>query len=274
MKSRDALLPPFVQATYDELAPIFTENAAANVPESPVNYPVKRYVILMTPRSGSTVLSAALAKTGVLGRPGERFNRASGYVQELARKTGARDLAGLIDQVVNTSLTPNGVSGIKGGLHQVLPYMMTRHWRDQNADTLYLYLTREDVLRQAVSRYKGMETKIWHFRGEETRESRKELLEVPYDFDAIQKQVHYIVEMMCDYEMYFARLGILPYRLTYEQVTSQMPEIVAEIARRLDVTLDREITLEEAGMEKLADENSEALIEQFKCDIRRRLDAQ
>lgn len=260
-----------IRETYEALTPIFEANATSGAAVRPIQSPTKRYVIAMTPRSGSSVLSAALTKTGVLGKPGERFNYRSGQLLHWAKQWGVRDVAGLIDQVMYAAATPNGVAGVKGGLHQLLPYLVTEHWRAEYSNDVYIYLTREDVLRQAISRYKGMQTETWHFRGERSEKAVRALREVPYDFDAIQKQVDYLTRAMESFERLFAWLGIRPYRISYEQIVADMPGVVAEIARRLDVPLEREVGLEDAGMEKLADDHTEELVSRFRADAGGRL---
>jgi hypothetical protein len=71
----------------------------------------RRYVLLFSPRSGSTWLAFLLEQTGVLGRPFEYIH--PDHVAGHARAAGTTDPAGLLAVLLRQRKTPNGVFGIK-----------------------------------------------------------------------------------------------------------------------------------------------------------------
>jgi LPS sulfotransferase NodH len=217
-------------------------------------------IICMTPRSGSSALSAALNESKTLGKGGERLNsKEGGALEQAMERNNPKSIAGLLDAVISEARSPNGVSQIKCDLPQILPFLMNRDSFERMRHAKFVYLTREDVMDQAISRYKGFQTGYWH----STQGDAPQKGEIPFDFDGIRQQVVNITNMMAAYERIFAFFGINPYRITYEQVVTQCGEVIRNIAKLVDVEVEGDISIDSGGHTKIADERSARIKERF-----------
>jgi LPS sulfotransferase NodH len=217
-------------------------------------------IICMTPRSGSSALSAALNESKTLGKGGERLNsKEGGALQQAMERNNPKSFAGLLDAVISEARSANGVSQIKCDLPQILPFLMNRDSFERMRHAKFVYLTREDVMDQAISRYKGFQTGYWH----STQGSAPQKGEIPFDFDGIRQQVVNITNMMAAYERIFAFFGIVPYRITYEQVVTQCGDVIRNIAGLVDVEIEADISIDSGGHTKIADERSARIKERF-----------
>lgn len=221
----------------------------------------KLLIICMTPRSGSTALSAALSASALLGRSGERLGSSSLMKTIEANKPSS--LADLLRAVVEESRTPNGVAQIKCDLPQILPFLLDQASRPHLEKAHIVYLTREDILGQAISRYRGFQTGRWHSTQKHQGNTRDD---APYDFAAIKGQIDRLVQMMASYERIFASLNIRPMRITYEQVTRNSVTVMTRIAKAMGIALPPDISLESGGHAKIASENNDTLRERFLAD--------
>ena len=139
--------------------------------------PTTTYIICTNPRSGSWLLSEGLAATSIAGNPREWFN----VQQEQATRAQWRidnqtDLTfeGYLQAARLSSMTSNGISGIKLHYYQFadLPRRMPPRSRRGNLsprelisamfpDAKYVWLTRRDKVRQAISLYLAYQTDQW-----------------------------------------------------------------------------------------------------------------
>lgn len=223
--------------------------------------PDPRLILLcMTPRSGSTALSAALASTNRLGLGGERLNRKNKTLNEIALQTRPRTRRELLERVIEASRTGNGVAQIKCDLPQVLPYLLDPDCHAILSQAHYVYLTRGDLLGQAISRYRSSEAGVSHNKG--NTETRRE---APYSFEAISSHLDHLTRMMASYERTFALLGIQPLRLTYEMITADTGTAVRDIARLVGVNIKPAAIsgLDAGGYKKVSGSNNDALRAQF-----------
>lgn len=223
--------------------------------------PDPRLILLcMTPRSGSTALSAALASTGQLGLGGERLNRKNKTLNDIATTTHPRTKRELLERVIDASRTPNGVAQIKCDLPQVLPFLLDPDCHAILGQANYVYLTRGDLLGQAISRHRSNSAGVAHARGGDDTDAQ-----APYNFAAISSHLDHLTRMMASYEKVFAMLGIRPMRLTYEQITAEPGRVVRDIARMVQVVVRvGEISgLDAGGYRKVSGSNNDTLREQF-----------
>lgn len=125
------------------------------------------YVICTNPRSGSWLLAEGLESTGVAGHPREWFHEAA--AQALCHKAGLPATAGAGDNrflaaVKRAGQTANGVFGLKLHYYQFEEVQTKLHLLPGGAELArprrfeaafgkvrYLWLTRRDKARQAVS---------------------------------------------------------------------------------------------------------------------------
>ena len=97
----------FSQLPFDE---------ARHAQVSAIDEPSPRYLIAMTPRSGSSHLCDVLKNTGRLGRPGEMLSRE--FIPNIVKSAPGRDADDYLATVMRVIRTPNGVSGLKASWFQ------------------------------------------------------------------------------------------------------------------------------------------------------------
>jgi trehalose 2-sulfotransferase len=130
------------------------------------------YLVCATPRSGSSLLCGLLAGTGVAGRPEEYFWR--GDEGSWSQRWGVSGFADYLRAAIAHGSTPNGVFGAKvmyGYLPDLLGSLVElpggRGLDDRSLlervfpNLCCLWIWREDVVAQAVSWSKALQTNVW-----------------------------------------------------------------------------------------------------------------
>jgi LPS sulfotransferase NodH len=130
------------------------------------------YLVCATPRSGSSLLCGLLAGTGVAGRPEEYFWR--GDEGSWSQRWGVSGFADYLRAAIAHGSTTNGVFGAKvmyGYLPDLLGSLVElpggRGLDDRSLlervfpNLCCLWIWREDVVAQAVSWSKALQTNVW-----------------------------------------------------------------------------------------------------------------
>lgn len=201
------------------------------------------YAICYVQRSGSTHLTSLLQNTGVAGKPADFFN--VGYrdmrlereqvftrtgahtIASAATKYGCRSVADYLNVISREARGVNGVFGMKMDLcHASILIRRGMFW---NPEWKYIYVTRQDLLMQAVSYYIAQETGLWSSMsaGPDT---------VGFNQQAIEESILYLAGLMSHWEMTFALFGIHPLRITYEEIESAPEETLARCLGHIGVS--------------------------------------
>lgn len=185
------------------------------------------YAICTEPRSGSTLLCRLLESTGVTGRPTEFFN--------LSTMRGIRGIADYpesvsdqLDIIPRLGATPNGVYGFKlfsRDAQRVAP----ADWTERLPDLTFVYLERLDILGQALSHVRSLQTGKWSSR-------QTEQAKPYYDRKQIDDEVARLLNAGARWRYFFARNGLPVLTLFYEQMVQAPQAVVDAIAQRLGVT--------------------------------------
>jgi trehalose 2-sulfotransferase len=140
------------------------------------------YLVCATPRSGSTLLCKALARTGVAGRPEEYFEALphSGLPRQpreyvdgipearalppLRRDAPLPQFADRLAEAQRLGTTPNGVFGAKVMWGYFAPVLdgLGRAPEAQLPGLRYVLVRRRDKLRQAISLWRAVQTAQWN----------------------------------------------------------------------------------------------------------------
>ena len=134
--------------------------------------PSVSYLVCATPRSGSNLLCGLLKRTGVAGRPEEYFGR--GHEPCWAGRWGASGRVEYVHGAIREGTGANGVFGAKV-LWPHMPNLLAKleavHGREDVAERAllertfpglrFVWIRREDVVAQAVSYAKAMQTDQW-----------------------------------------------------------------------------------------------------------------
>jgi LPS sulfotransferase NodH len=178
------------------------------------------YAICCAPRTGSNYLCQALSSTGLLGNPaeyysdrGQRRSRPSDYPSDPALQTA---------RILSDGATPNGIYGLKLFPFQfdaIAPYEWTRSLPRLH----YVFLTRSDLLGQAISRLRAVQTGQW-------RREYEPVAQTCYDREEIERSLAACGEDEARWRLFFARNGIEPLRLTYEAIVADPQAAVDAVA--------------------------------------------
>jgi LPS sulfotransferase NodH len=191
------------------------------------------YIICGTPRTGSTLLCKLLASTGTSGDPHSFYRRqdVSAWAEEW--KLPGRDTMGELE--FNVAYLNSALSAGKGGsdvfglrlmrenlgelsaiLDQIFPKLASDTARFEKAfgRILYIHLSRENKLAQAVSLIKAQQTGLWHIAPDGSEIERVAPPQAPhYDFDRVKGELAELEAYDAAWNFWFAAQGITPLRV-------------------------------------------------------------
>lgn len=201
---------------------------------------IKSYFICFTVRSGSSLLCQLLTDTGLAGQPEECF-----YHNISPGNPGGDkipDYQSYIAEALKAHSTANGVFGSKIG---------GGYWRDfarrlltieANAglplhaalercfpDLRYIHLTRRNHVRQAVSHWLAIQSGRWSSQQTATNPAPR------YDYAAIDSLLQELAFREAVWADYFARNGIIPLRVVYEDFVQQKEAAILRILDYLQI---------------------------------------
>lgn len=213
------------------------------------------YIICGTPRTGSTLLCKLLASTGTSGDPHSFYRRQD--VPEWAEdwKLAARDTMGelefniaYLDATITAGKGGTGIFGLRlmrenldelsAVLDLIFPGLASDTARFEKAfgRVLYIHLSRENKLAQAVSLVKAEQTGLWHIAPDGTEIERVAPPKEPqYDFERIKREVVKLETHDAAWDIWFAEQGISPLRIGYENLSSNPAATLLIICEALGV---------------------------------------
>lgn len=242
----------------------------------------RSYIICSSPRSGSTLLCKLLAATDKTGKPDSHFHRqsihdwVSDYKISKNKFTTDRELlAAIFHAARERGEGGTGMFGLRlqrqsfdyftEKLHILCPGLSCDADRIHKAfgHTLFIHLTRHNKLQQAISLVKATQTGLWHRAPDGTELERQSAPQEPvYDASAIATQLSEFTDMDQQWNSWFAKESLAPFRLSYEQLSENPTDILADVVERLG--LDREICNEiSLPVSKLADATNKSWEKRF-----------
>ena len=245
------------------------------------------YIICATPRSGSTLLCNLLASTGMTGNPNSYYHRPEimgdwaakwnlpgrdtmaakefsiAYLEATVRAgRGATNIFGL-------RLMREYLKGLSTLLDEIFPDLPSDVQRFECAfgHILYIHLTREDKLAQAVSLVKAEQTGLWHIAPDGAEIERLGVPQDPrYDFKLIQRKLTTLEAYDAAWNEWFEQQGIIPLRIRYEMLSERPAGTLLQICEALGVEVQKAEAVR-PGVAKLADEISLDWIDRFQADL-------
>ena len=240
---------------------------------------MKKLLILSTQRSGSTMICSDIASTEVLGHPNEYFIKP---IELWHAKKNKTELIEAINSIPLHSSSSNGIQAIKimsnqicsiGTILETIGLAKGRTNLDcffnYFSDYIFVRVSRNDKVAQAVSRIMAESTGIYHHLDPTKsilklgRSSSRERNEagIEYSYDLIQKNIDTIINEEKTMQNYLEIRSITPFEIIYETSVSSR-SYINEIARRLKVP---PISIfADRSMKKVAGPISEAWIKRFK----------
>lgn len=234
------------------------------------------YLVCGTPRSGTSLLCEALKLTGIAGKPEEYFWRDDEPFWRA--HWSVSDYAGYMEHAFAEGSTPNGVFGAKmmmGGYfrHFVTQLRTLSQFEDRSLrepDLLasvfpnlrYIWVTRRNKVRQAVSFWRAVQTGVWAVSGPSTGAARAAV----YDFEAIDHLLQEIVMREASWQAYFETAGVQPRVIVYEDFVARYTETVLALLDWLGIALPVGFAVQGPRLQKQADALSEVWVNRYRTD--------
>jgi trehalose 2-sulfotransferase len=207
-----------------------------------VSRPTRSYLICGTPRSGTGLLAGLLKSTEIAGRPEEYFWR--GDEPAWRERWGVSTDAAYVERAIETGTTENGVFGAKlmwGYVDDVLAKLRSIREAESDRGLLeaffpnlrFLWIRREDVVAQAVSWSKAIRTGV--FYAEHHGRPRAEPV---FDFEEIRALAAEVDAHNETWRRWFAREGIEPFAITYEELEAAKVETTRRVLAFLGLPTD------------------------------------
>ncbi|WP_372614016.1 Stf0 family sulfotransferase [Aquicoccus sp.] len=183
----------------------------------------RTFGIIFTPRSGSSWLTDVLSQTRLLGKPQEWFN--PNFVPNITRAVNAKDLDSYL-KMLRRKHKPGGFFSFEVTIYQMLRvFGSERNFLARFPETTPLfYLTREDMVLQAISLSKAVRTSVFHSPNASDDEIDKADTEFSYDAAEIKRWLDHVFDQEKKCEAFFSAAGLHPHRMSYEQVTADGAE--------------------------------------------------
>ena len=189
----------------------------------------RRYVIVFSPRSGSSWLARLLSSTERLGFPEEYINPE--FVVEVARFLDANEPNRFLDALVRRRKSENSVFGIKARALDVdlfgaepFRYCFGQH-------TIFFHLWRRNLIAQAVSLYRAVETGRYHST------DASNVGPPAYNSDAVLVWMDQIAAIENANVKLLHQLGIGPRLICYEELIGKRQRALDLFSRVLAVPL-------------------------------------
>lgn len=190
--------------------------------------PARRYIIAMTPRSGSSYLCDLMKRTRRLGRPNEALNRQ--FLPGMLKKIPARTAEEYLRNVLRARATRNGVSGLKASWFQFENFSAALDRLDCLDGIYYIYLTRRDLAAQAVSLYKATASSVFHTNVAHGEEALTRLASLHYSYKAIREWHAHIARQEEGWQRFFLKNRIFPLCITHEDIGDNVLAVMKRIA--------------------------------------------
>jgi LPS sulfotransferase NodH len=216
--------------------------------------------------------TVAEAKTSILetlGNPSLNINSLW-----LAQWQGP-DYARYLEQILEEGTTPNGVFGSKmmwGYFDDFTRFVrpIPAYTRLDIHQTLtgflpnlqYIWVTRRDKVRQAVSLWKAIQTQAWredHCEKRPRQSGRKPV----FHFAAIKHLECQLIDHDLAWQRYFAAYDIQPLVIVYEELQNDFEATIRQTLQYLSIPVYENFTITRPTMLRQADAQSEEWMQQY-----------
>jgi LPS sulfotransferase NodH len=182
--------------------------------------PGRVLIIASTPRVGSTLITRGLMSIGAIAASNEFFN--SAHRRDFESRWGALSDQDYLNKLMRHRTKAGGLFAVKTHYDQFVSYAPYL----EAYNLYFLFLQRHDIVRQAVSWFKGDLTRVWTSE----KVSRKKLTESDYDFCAIRDKLEQINRLRDQWEAYYQKNGYSPKRIYYEELDSDYNGVICDVA--------------------------------------------
>jgi LPS sulfotransferase NodH len=221
------------------------------------------------------MLCEALHNTGLVGDPDEYFSVE--MEKSLYKELGVTTFSEFFQRLLAERTSDNGVFGAKVMMPEFYVYFLKRLRatrpdcaRDLTDAQLlaevfpnlrYVWVTRRDKVRQAVSLAKAIQTQVWERR---INARVKQPVAAPeYKFSAVNLLSQRILIYEAMWQEYFSRNGIKVRTVVYEDFVDAYEETTLELLRYIGVDVPANHSFRQRAMMRQADNQSEMWVQRF-----------
>jgi LPS sulfotransferase NodH len=244
----------------DTISEIFTNPALDEQLLEQLNQaiePRSRFIIAITPRSGSTYLCDAMKNTNRLGRPQELLGAIS-IANRIGKNIPGRTPEEYLRNGIKATRSPvNNVSGLKASWFQFEKFTQAMTDRSYLKGFKYIYLTRRDLAAQAVSLYKATASEVFHSNIDHSSEALQKLESLQYDYKQIKYWYDHILVQEKGWQRYFYENRIYPYCISYEDIEEDILTILKRMAFYVSVDPNNiHLPQQVSSLQKIGDERN------------------
>lgn len=245
---------------------------AINVTNAGDALPQQSYIVASSRRTGSTMLCSSLNQTGVAGHIEEYIELKTFTLA----KQGRIQVGQMLVDALKVNQTPNGIFGLKVHFSdlerfrtELLPGLNAAEqsvFHDLVHQSRYIYLTRRNQIRQAISDWRANATSVHQVLRNDKESLRKlQRQQVPYQYDQLNTHLKGLVEDDRSWHKFFAKNQISPLTLVYEDMVRDPNATLRSVLDYLNLKCDRSDII--PVTEQLADEYTENIYNQFVADL-------
>ena len=130
----------------------------------------------------------------------------------------------------------------------------------------YVFISRSDKVRQAVSLWRALQTWKWRAASGETQGEQRPV----YSFDAIDHLLDGLRRQEDAWRGFFFRIGRDPLQITYEEIAADPDAAARRVLETVGIHLEAEPGGPAREMRRQADELSESWVQTYLEDVSRR----
>jgi LPS sulfotransferase NodH len=240
--------------------------------------PKNSYIICTSPRSGSWLLADGLQSTNIAGRPREWFHKVA--EEERSKRQGMplpseTGYTSYMDYVIRAATTSNGVFGLKCHWYQLellpaklatidgfqgvpMPIALPRLFPNLK----FIWLTRKNKIRQAISLDKARQTGAWWH--EDSFPKKLDVSGEPaYDPIMIDQAERHLLANEIGWRDFFKACNAKPYLVVYEDLVEKYDETLRKVMRFLELPEADSVTVPPPRVKKQADDKTESWMEDY-----------
>jgi LPS sulfotransferase NodH len=183
------------------------------------------------------------------------------------------EYARYLDEVFAQGTTPNGVFAAKvmwgyledfvGNLRMVpaygnlgVPELLAAVFPGLR----YIYVTRQDKVRQAVSLWKAIQSSAWSHEGPRRARASREMV---FHLAAVEHLVARMVAQEEAWDHYFTENGLQPCRVVYEELTASCEQTTRQVLGYLGIPVPEDFSITQSRMKRQADAVSEDWVQRY-----------
>ena len=223
----------------------------------------KYYFVCATARSGSSYFCDGLSSTGLVGKPNEYLLHSqwwkdvgiNAYIKMVSKEKRSNNVVGIkfmwfsfqriLDKIERGFKTADREYKI---FEKIIPY------------SKYIYLTRRDKVRQAISYYKASKTGVWFDKKSEINEKEKRtntMNRLKFNFFSIEFFLQTNLNYENEWIKYFQRNSITPLNISYEELDNDFNKTIIKALKYIGVDTGWQNVSIKSELERLSDNTTE-----------------